>query len=182
MSKWRSRGVVSLKFSYIGYGANLGQPHEMLAWVLQKMEHSVGRVRRISRLYQTTPWGDAPGPDYVNAAIELETSRTARDLLTSLQKLERESGRKSSYPNAPRVCDLDLLLHQDEIITCKDLTVPHPRLHWRRFVLTPLCDLIPENKHPLMGVSFRQLLESVPDNGTVVSLDSNKISLSTLTK
>ncbi|MFH1010672.1 MAG: 2-amino-4-hydroxy-6-hydroxymethyldihydropteridine diphosphokinase [bacterium] len=174
MSKWRSRGVVSLEFTYIGFGANLGQPQEMLARVLQEMNGPFGKVRRISRLYRTTPWGNAPEPDYVNAVIELETSQSARNLFVILQELEQASGRKRPYTNAPRVCDLDLLLHRDEIIAQQDLTVPHPRLHWRRFVLAPLCDLIPEERHPLLGVSFRELLDSVADSGKVVPIISRE--------
>lgn len=163
---------MSLEFSYIGFGANLGQPQEMLDWVLQEMDGARGKVRRVSRVYQTTPWGNAPGPDYMNAVIEFETSQSARDLFVMLTELERASGRERPYANAPRVCDLDLLLHRDEIITQHDLTVPHPHLHLRRFVLSPLCDLVSEEKHPLMEVSFRELLNRVADDGKVVPIVS----------
>jgi 2-amino-4-hydroxy-6-hydroxymethyldihydropteridine diphosphokinase len=163
---------VSLEFSYIGFGANLGQPQEMLDWVLQELDGALGKVRRVSRVYQTTPWRNASGPDYMNAVIEFETSQSARDLFVMLTELERAGGRERPYANAPRVCDLDLLLHRDEIIAQKDLTVPHPRLHLRRFVLAPLCDLIPEEKHPLMEVSFRELLDCAADDGKVVPIVS----------
>lgn len=165
---------MSLEFSYIGFGANLGQPQEMLDWVLQELDGALGKVRRVSRVYQTTPWGNAPGPDYTNAVIEFETSQSARDLFVMLTELERASGRERPYANAPRVCDLDLLLHRDEIITQHDLTVPHPHLHLRRFVLAPLCDLVPEEKHPLLKVSFRELLGRVADDGKVVPIVSRR--------
>ncbi len=154
----------------------------MLARVLREMNTSFGKVQRVSRLFRATPWRGASGPDYINAVVELATLQDAADLLTILQELERASGRKRPCKNAPRVCDLDLLLHRDEVIIKKDLVVPHPLLHLRHFVLAPLCDLIPEGKHPLMGVSFRQLLESVPDTGMVVPLDSETIWVSTLSQ
>jgi 2-amino-4-hydroxy-6-hydroxymethyldihydropteridine diphosphokinase len=163
---------VSLEFSYIGFGANLGQPQEMFARVLREMDGTSGKVKRVSRMYRTTPWGNAPGADYLNAVIEWETLQRARNVLLMLQGLERANGRERTHLNAPRVCDLDLLLHRDEIITQQDLSVPHPRLHLRRFVLAPLCELIPDERHPLLGVSFRDLLSSVDDDGRVVPLVS----------
>lgn len=165
---------MSLEFSYIGFGANLGRPQEMLARVLQEMNGAQGKVRRVSRLYQTTPWGNAPGPNYMNAVIELATSLAAGELFAMLQEAERRNGRERPSANAPRICDLDLLLHRDEVISREDLTVPHPRLHLRRFVLVPLCELIPEEKHPLLGVSFQELLNSVRDDGEVVPVVSQE--------
>jgi 2-amino-4-hydroxy-6-hydroxymethyldihydropteridine diphosphokinase len=165
---------VSLEFSYIGFGANLGQPQRTLAQVLREMNSDLGSVRRVSQLYRSTPWGDTPGPDYVNAVIELETSRTAKGLLASLQTIERNSGRETTRRNAPRTCDLDILLRRDEVISDEALTVPHPRLHLRRFVLVPLCDLIPEERHPVLGTSFRKLLNELRDNGEVVPIVSQE--------
>ena len=166
---------MSLRYSYIGFGANLGQPHETLAQVAREMDCGLGKVRRISRLFRTTPWGGAPGPDYVNAVIEVETTHAARELLKCLQELEQACGRERPYPNAPRVCDLDLLLHGSEVVSENRLVVPHPRLHLRRFVLAPLCDLIAEESHPVLGVSFRELLHRVQDEGTVLPIFSAKV-------
>jgi 2-amino-4-hydroxy-6-hydroxymethyldihydropteridine diphosphokinase len=156
---------VSLRYSYIGFGGNLGRPQDKLPWIVQEMNRRLGTVRRISRVFRTTPWGGASGPDYVNAVIELETMRTASDILQVLRGIEMVCGRERPYSNAPRACDLDLLLHGDEVISEPGLDVPHPWLHLRRFVLAPLCDLIPEEKHPVIGISFRELLEHVLDAG-----------------
>ncbi len=165
MLRWRSRDAVSLSYSYIGFGGNLGRPQRKLPWVVQEMSRRLGTVRRVSRIFRTTPWGGASGPDYVNAVIELETTLPASDILKALKELETACGRERPYPNAPRTCDLDLLLHGDEVISEPGLDVPHPRLHLRRFVLAPLCDLIPGEKHPVIGISFRELLEHVNDAG-----------------
>ncbi|MBU1935793.1 2-amino-4-hydroxy-6-hydroxymethyldihydropteridine diphosphokinase [bacterium] len=158
---------MSLNHSYIGFGANLGEPQRTFADVLRLMEDASLIVRRISNLYRTTPWGGAPGPDYLNAVIELDTGLSALELFEVLQSIEKMCGRERPYPNAPRICDLDLLLHREEIISTEALTVPHPLLHMRRFVLTPLCDLVPEEKHPTLNVSFRGLLSTVQDGGDV---------------
>jgi 2-amino-4-hydroxy-6-hydroxymethyldihydropteridine diphosphokinase len=156
---------VSLSCSYIGFGGNLGRPQRKLPWIVQEMSRRLGTVRRVSRVFRTTPWGGASGPDYINAVIELQTTRPACDILQVLQGLETACGRERPYSNAPRTCDLDLLLHGDEIISEPGLDVPHPRLHLRRFVLAPLCDLVPREKHPVIGISFRELLERVDDDG-----------------
>ena len=158
---------MSLKYSYIGFGANLGEPQQTLADVLRLMEDAPVTARRISNLYRTTPWGGAPGPDYLNAVIELDTELSALELFEVLQTIEKTCGRERYFPNAPRVCDLDLLLHRGEIVSSEQLVVPHSRLHLRRFVLTPLCDLIPEEKHPILNVSFQELLATVQDGGDV---------------
>ncbi len=158
---------MSLNHSYIGFGANLGEPERTFADVLRLMEDAPVTVRRISNLYRTTPWGSAPGPDYLNAVVELDTTLSALKLFELLQSIEKTCGRERPYPNAPRVCDLDLLLHRGEIVSTEELIVPHSRLHLRRFVLIPLCDLIAEEKHPTLNVSFQELLATVQDGGDV---------------
>ena len=158
---------MSPKFSYIGFGANLGEPRQTFADVLRLMEDAPITVRRISNFYRTSPWGDAPGPDYMNAVIELDTTLSALELFELLQSIEKTCGRERPFPNAPRVCDLDLLLHRSEVVSTEKLVVPHSRLHLRRFVLTPLCDLIAEEKHPNLSISFQELLATVQDGGDI---------------
>lgn len=158
--------------SYIGFGANLGEPQKTLAWVIKEMNGRFAKLCRVSPLYRTTPWGNASGPDYINAVIELETMLTAPELLRYLQDLERACGRERRYPNAPRICDLDILLYGDLVISNEEIEIPHPRLHLRRFVLAPLCDLIPEKEHPVLDISFEELLDMLRDDGLVFPVNS----------
>lgn len=144
--------------AYVALGANLGDAR---ASILAAMD-SLGRMRHttvqaFSSLYRTAPI-DSSGPDYINAVAEISTGLTAPDLLRELQTLEWAAGRERPYRNAPRTLDLDLLLYGDSSIDSPLLTLPHPRLHERAFVLVPLSEIAP------MRVSA-QALEAVAGQG-----------------
>jgi 2-amino-4-hydroxy-6-hydroxymethyldihydropteridine diphosphokinase len=134
--------------AFIGLGANLG---DALAAVQQAMvwlgELPQTRLLQASRIYRSAPV-DAGGPDFFNAVARLETRLTAPELLAQLQSLELRAGRERPYRNAPRTLDLDLLLYGDAHIASTALTVPHPRMRERAFVLLPLADLAPERVDP----------------------------------
>ncbi|NML44945.1 2-amino-4-hydroxy-6-hydroxymethyldihydropteridine diphosphokinase [Ramlibacter sp. G-1-2-2] len=130
--------------AWVGLGANLGEPVPALQRALQgiaQLPHT--RVLRCSRFYGSAPV-DAGGPDYVNAVAAVETRLDACALLAALQTLENEAGRERPYRNAPRTLDLDLLLYGDARIDSPRLTVPHPRMLERAFVLQPLAEIAPE--------------------------------------
>lgn len=130
--------------AYIGLGANLGEPLASLRRAAAELAAIPGVSRlKLSRFYGSAPV-DAGGPDYVNAVAEIDTDLAAAALLAAMQKIELDHGRQRSYRNAPRTLDLDLLLYGDQIIDTPTLTVPHPRMHERAFVLRPLQDLAPE--------------------------------------
>ena len=130
--------------AFIGLGANLGDAQRALADALQGLARCPGtRLVRSSRIYRSAPV-DAGGPDFVNAVAQVETGLTAPDLLAQLQALEQAAGRERPYRNAPRTLDLDLLLYGDARIASPQLTVPHPRMHERAFVLLPLRELAPD--------------------------------------
>jgi 2-amino-4-hydroxy-6-hydroxymethyldihydropteridine diphosphokinase len=124
------------------------------------------RVRKVSRFVDTAPVGP-PQPRYLNAVCEVETEVGARALLDALLEAERRLGRVRDprERNAPRTIDLDLLLYGDEVLDADALTVPHPRMHERRFVLEPLCDIAPEALHPVLGVTARELYARMPPEG-----------------
>ncbi len=130
--------------AFVALGANLGDAR---ASVLQALADLSGlpetRVRARSRLYRTAPH-EAQGPDFINAVAKIETRLRAPELLVQLQSLEQAAGRERPYRNAPRTLDLDLLLYGDARIDSPRLTVPHPRMGARAFVLHPLADLAPE--------------------------------------
>lgn len=129
---------------WIGLGANLGERADTLRLAIGAIDAiSETRVQRVSSLYRSTPV-DAGGPDYLNAVAELSTTLVPQALLQALQAIELAAGRQRPYRNAPRTLDLDILLWGDERIASPTLTVPHPRLHERAFVLLPLAELAPE--------------------------------------
>jgi 2-amino-4-hydroxy-6-hydroxymethyldihydropteridine diphosphokinase len=136
---------------FVGLGANLGDARATLERAMGALGALAGtRVVARSRLYRSAPV-DAAGPDFVNAVAELCTALEPEPLLAALQALERQAGRERPYWNAPRTLDLDLLLHGSRRLSTPALTLPHPRLHERAFVLRPLAELAPGLQLPGLG-------------------------------
>ena len=130
--------------AYVGLGANLGERETALRSALAAIGRLPGtRVTRVSPLYGSAPV-DAGGPNYLNAVAELTTTLAPQALLEALQTIERGAGRERPYRNAPRTLDLDILWFGGQIIDSPALTVPHPRMAERAFVLRPLADLAPD--------------------------------------
>lgn len=130
---------------FVGFGANLGDREATLRGALVSIGGLPGtRVLRVSPLYGSAPV-DAGGPDYLNAVAELTTTLAPQALLQALQAIEQSAGRERPYRNAPRTLDLDILWFGDQVINTPALTVPHPRMAERAFVLRPLADLVPEH-------------------------------------
>jgi 2-amino-4-hydroxy-6-hydroxymethyldihydropteridine diphosphokinase len=135
--------------AWIGLGANLGAREAALRGALAGMAALPGtRVLRVSSLYRSAPV-DAGGPDYLNAVAEIATTLPPLALLHALQALEQAAGRERPYRNAPRTLDLDILFYGDVHLESAALTLPHPRLHERAFVLLPLAELAPERVAPV---------------------------------
>jgi 2-amino-4-hydroxy-6-hydroxymethyldihydropteridine diphosphokinase len=138
-------------FVAIGMGANVGNPRRAFHRAAQSLFRFLGDPK-ISPLYRTSPVGGPPQPDFLNAVITGRTSLPAPALLALLRNLERAAGRKPvAAKNGPRPLDLDLLLYGDERITTRRLTVPHPRMTSRLFVLVPLADVAPRRVVPGTG-------------------------------
>ncbi len=149
--------------AYVGLGANLDDPSQQIAQAFDELgEIPRTRVRARSPLYRSAPLGHAAQPDFINAVAELRTSLRAGELLAALIEIEARHGRQRSFPNAPRTLDLDLLLYGDEVLQGERLTLPHPRMHERAFVLKPLLDIAPAIEIPGRGPAQR-LLESLQD-------------------
>jgi len=133
--------------AYVGLGSNLGDREA----VIRRAAGLIG-ARRLSSLLETEPWGYADQPKFLNAAAEIETALTPRQLLVHLLDVERRLGRERIGPRwGPRTIDLDLLLYGDETVEEPDLVVPHPRLAEREFALRPLAELVPSLKIPGNG-------------------------------
>ncbi|MBI5260038.1 MAG: 2-amino-4-hydroxy-6-hydroxymethyldihydropteridine diphosphokinase [Burkholderiales bacterium] len=134
--------------AFVGVGANLGDARATVRAALSRLAE-LGPLR-VSALYRTAPL-DASGPDFINAVAEVHTALAAQALLGELQALEAAFGRERPYRHAPRTLDLDLLLHGSACLATPRLTLPHPRLHQRAFVLHPLLELAPDLLLPGLG-------------------------------
>jgi 2-amino-4-hydroxy-6-hydroxymethyldihydropteridine diphosphokinase len=134
--------------AYVGLGANLGDARTALDAALQRLTQTPGiEVTAHSAYYRTAPL-ESSGPDYVNAVAELRTVLTAPDLLACLHAIEVQAGRVRPYRNAPRTLDLDILMYGEGYIYSPTLTVPHPRMGMRAFVLIPLGEIAPQRVKP----------------------------------
>lgn len=151
--------------AYVGMGSNLGDRAGNLLAGVRGMLASNLCVARLSSVYETEPAGvEDTQPAFLNMAAELRAPLPPpAELLRLLLDIERDAGRRRERPLAPRTLDLDLLLYGGELSGTDALTLPHPRLHLRRFVLAPLAELIPEARHPILGASFAELLGATAD-------------------
>ncbi|MFN4121603.1 2-amino-4-hydroxy-6-hydroxymethyldihydropteridine diphosphokinase [Acidovorax sp.] len=152
--------------AYVGLGANLGEREAALRAALLALGEVPGtQVLRVSPLYRSAPV-DAGGPDYLNAVAEVATTLEPMALLHMLQTIEHAAGRERPYRNAPRTLDLDILWFGDQVIDTPELTVPHPRMAERAFVLRPLADLVTQrvSAASLQSVAS-QAIERVGDAG-----------------
>ena len=155
----------------VGIGANLPDMSgrtalETCRWAVGQLDALPGwRVRALSGWYRTAPVPASDQPDYVNAVAHLVGAGTPESLLVVLHGIEAAAGRVRLEVNAARVLDLDLLAFHDAVRGAPGLTVPHPRLALRAFVLRPLCDVAPGWRHPVLGCSAAQLLQTVDSTG-----------------
>lgn len=145
--------------AFIALGSNLGNREEHLRGALLSLRH-LGKLNRISSFYETEPVGDVAQPDFLNAVAELQTQLPPKELLSALLRIEQEHGRDRSVslPKGPRTLDLDLLSYDNVVTTTPTLTLPHPALAERSFVLAPLVEIAPEWRHPVSGKTATQLL------------------------
>ena len=138
--------------SFIGLGSNLGASGDQLAQALIRLDQLPDTcLLAQSSLYRSAPVGYLDQPDFVNAVAKIATSLTPQALLAALLQIERECGRERTFANAPRTLDLDVLLYDDRQIHDHGLTVPHPQMHKRAFVLLPLLDIAPDCVIPGVG-------------------------------
>jgi 2-amino-4-hydroxy-6-hydroxymethyldihydropteridine diphosphokinase len=150
--------------AYVGMGSNLGDRAGNLLLALRGMMEAGLRVRRVSSVYETEPVGVfEEQPAFLNTVAELGEPLPPPEALLRLLDIERALGRRRERPLAPRTLDLDLLLYGGELSATDTLTLPHPRIHLRRFVLAPLAELIPDAQHPMFGATFAELLAATPD-------------------
>ncbi len=155
---------------YLLLGSNMGNSYEQLAEAKKHLAKELGIVMRQSKLYQTAAWGKRNQPDFLNQVIVLQTKRDAATCMNYILEIEHKMGRIRTRKNAPRMIDIDILYFNKEILNLPHLTVPHPAIQDRRFVLIPLNELAPRFIHPVLNKSNHELLQDCPDQ-----LDVKKI-------
>ncbi len=149
---------------FIGLGSNQGDRFQYLSRVMQSLGREPGvRIVAMATIIETEPVGGPPQGPYLNTVAELESTLSPAELLGVLKRIEQQHGRQPSAQRwVARPIDLDILLYDAQIIDSPALTIPHPRLHERRFVLEPLVQLVPELVHPVLQRSMAALLAQLP--------------------
>jgi 2-amino-4-hydroxy-6-hydroxymethyldihydropteridine diphosphokinase len=148
---------------YLLLGSNIGNSKASLAKAITQIEKNIGNVIRQSGLYNTAAWGNNKQPDFLNQVVVVKTKLTALQTIQTILAIEKKMGRIRTIKNAPRIIDIDILFFNKEIIDQPELTVPHPQIQNRRFVLVPLNQLSPTLKHPLLKKTIHHLLIHCPD-------------------
>jgi len=155
--------------AYIGIGSNVGEKHKNCLKAIEMIGQIPGcKLIENSDLYLTKPVGVEDQDWYVNGVITLRTDLSPQDLLNDLMSIEEKMGRVRRERLESRIIDLDILFFVQEIINEKHLTVPHPRLHSRRFVLVPMTQIASDLTHPSLGLTMAELLGKCPEDGQVV--------------
>jgi 2-amino-4-hydroxy-6-hydroxymethyldihydropteridine diphosphokinase len=150
---------------YLSLGSNVGNREAQLRDAVARLR-AVGRVVTVSSFYETEPVEFTPQPWFLNCAIALETSKTPQQLMTAILRIEEEMGRRRVQKKGPRTIDIDIVLFGDTILDSKELTIPHPALHQRRFVLEPLAEIAREVLHPVLKKTIRELRDALPAGQT----------------
>ena len=164
METWHRQNVEKC---YVLFGSNMGNKEAIFAQACQLINNRCGQVVKVSSAYESEPWGFEAEEWFLNQVVVVETELSPMDLLQQLLDIERELGR-GRHPEiqgySSRSADLDLLYYGSRVIQTEELTVPHPRLHLRRFALVPLCEVAPDFKHPVFKLTQKELLGQCTDD------------------
>jgi 2-amino-4-hydroxy-6-hydroxymethyldihydropteridine diphosphokinase len=151
---------------YLSLGSNVGDREGNLRAAVELLQ-TIGTVSALSSLYETEPVEFTAQPWFLNCAALLETEKMPRQLLKALLDVERDMGRRRVQNKGPRTIDIDILLFGGSVVKTKGLTIPHPALHQRRFVLEPLTEIAPDVRHPVLKKTIRELRDELPPGQAV---------------
>jgi 2-amino-4-hydroxy-6-hydroxymethyldihydropteridine diphosphokinase len=157
--------------AYLSLGSNIGDREARLRDALARLQRE-GRLIAVSSFYETEPVEVTDQAWFLNCAVGLETSVPPPELMRSLLRIEQEMGRKRIQKKGPRTIDIDILLFGDAVVNTPELTIPHPAMHERRFVLEPLAEIAPDARHPVLKKTIRELREALPSGQTVRQLET----------
>lgn len=154
------------KFVYLSLGSNLGDRAANLKSAIDRLRN-FGEVAAVSSFYETEPVEVIAQPWFLNCVVKLDTEKMPKQLLAGILNLEHEMGRQRKLKKGPRIIDIDILLFGNSIIQLQGLTVPHPAMHERRFVLEPLAEIAADVRHPGLKRTVRELWEELPKGQAV---------------
>lgn len=157
------------KVVYLSLGSNVGDRAANLNAAIDRIA-SLGKVIAVSSFYETEPVEFTAQPWFLNCAVALDTEKMPRQLLAAIFDIEKEMGRRRVQKKGPRTLDIDILLFGNSTIKTKGLTIPHPAMHERRFVLAPLAEIAPEARHPVFKRTVSELRDLLPVGQTVKRL------------
>ena len=159
---------------HILFGSNMGDKNEIFAQACLFINNRCGRIVAVSSAYESEPWGFEAEEWFLNRLITVETELEPEEMMQQLLGIERELGRvrhPETEGYTSRTADLDILYYGSRIVVTDGLTIPHPRLHKRRFALLPLCEMVPQFVHPAFKLTQTELLERCPDTSEVRKTD-----------
>jgi 2-amino-4-hydroxy-6-hydroxymethyldihydropteridine diphosphokinase len=158
--------------AYLSLGSNVGDRQTHLRHAIAQLQAN-GHVVSVSSFYETEPVDFTEQAWFLNCAVSLETTETPEHLMAAILQIEQKMGRQRTQPKGPRIIDIDILLIGDKLIDSPALTVPHPAMHQRRFVLEPIAEIAPSLRHPLLKKTILELLHALPAGQTVRKYQGN---------
>jgi len=150
-----------LKRVYLSLGSNVGDRAANLNAAIDRLG-VLGKVTAVSSIYETEPVEFAAQPWFLNCTVELSTEKMPKELLAAILEIEKEMGRRRVQKKGPRTLDIDILMFGNSIVKARGLTIPHPAMQGRRFVLEPLAEIAPEMRHPVFKRTVRELRDALP--------------------
>jgi 2-amino-4-hydroxy-6-hydroxymethyldihydropteridine diphosphokinase len=163
------------KIVYLSLGSNLGDREANLRAAIEELKE-FGKVAAVSSFYETEPVEVTAQPWFLNCAVKFDTEKMPRQLISAILAIEQGMGRQRKQQKGPRTIDIDILFFGSSIIDIPSLTVPHPHLHERRFVLEPLVEIAPDVRHPIFKHTVRELRDALPAGQTVKKLTAPQLS------
>ena len=146
---------------YLSLGSNVGDREAQLRDAQARLA-ATGRLVAVSSFYETEPLEFTEQPWFLNCTVALETTKSPQELMSEILRIEQEMGRRRVQIKGPRLIDIDMLLFNSEVMDLKELTIPHPAMHLRRFVLEPLAEIAPAALHPVLNKTIRELRDALP--------------------